>query len=110
MGTPMTAYAEQLADQLTAAGVPTVVDPKRISVRQLPVVLVAPPAIDYRTKEATWRLLVLGPGPGTLAGWTAIDELLDALNQQLPLETADPGTYTTPSGELACYVATFTTT
>ena len=107
----LTTRATELADELNTLGVRAVSDPADALVN-LPCVLVAPPRVDYRAKAITWRLLVLGPGPGTLAGWTAVDTLLDALEAEVPLETAEPATYQLPNlGEpVACYIATYTET
>jgi len=77
----------------------------------LPCVLVPPPARDFRAKLITWRLVLLGHGPGTAASWEAIDDLLDQVETELPIESAEAGLYQLPNGDpggVACYIATFT--
>lgn len=108
---PLTQRADALATELRGLGVRAITDPAD-ALANLPCVLVAPPRIDYRAQSVSWRLLVLGPGPGTLAGWDAIDKLLGQLVDQVPLETADPASHQLPNvgDAVACYVATYTET
>lgn len=99
-----------LAAGLIDAGVPCVVDVADAA-GNVPCVLIPPPRVDFTAKELQWRVVVLGPGPGTASSWQSIDDLLTLLAEQLPLETADPGLYVLPNGEPggnAAYIATFT--
>lgn len=102
--------ATWLAAQLRGADLRATAD-VRNAVVNLPCVLVVPPARDFRAKLVTWRLVVLGHGPGTAASWEAIDDQLDKLAAELPIESAEAGLYQLPNGDpggVACYIATFT--
>lgn len=104
--------AEQIADELNAAGVPTVVDPANVSAN-LPCVLVAPGPITWGRlgggmSEVSWRLIVLGTGLATLASVNAMYQLLQDLEEAAPIEEANPGTYAVGTELVACYVATYT--
>lgn len=112
MASSISLRAAAIAAELQAAGLAAVTDPAHVSAN-LPCVLVAPPRIswgrlDGGPLDVTWRLLVLGPGLATLAAVQAMTELLEAVADVLPLETADPGTYAIGQELVACYVATFT--
>lgn len=77
----------------------------------LPCVLVPPPLVDFRAKSVDWSLVVLGHGPANAASWESIDDQLDVLESELPIETARPGVYQLPGGDpagVACYISTFT--
>lgn len=105
--------AEFIAAELNAAeGITAVVDPAHVSAN-LPCVLVAPPRITYGLlaggpSEVAWRLIVLGPGLATLSAVVAMTELLELVEEVVPIETAEPGTYQVGTELVACYVATFT--
>lgn len=102
-----------LAAQLNAMeGITATEDPAKVSAN-LPCVLVAPPRVEWGTLDGgpsavAWRLLVLGPGLATLSAVDALLELLELVAAELPLETADPGTYAVGQELVACYVATWT--
>jgi hypothetical protein len=111
--TSITERATYLAAQLNlVAGITAVADPAHVSAN-LPCVLIAPPRITWGTldgqpAEVVWRVLVLGPGLATWSAVAAMTDLLELVAAELPLETADPGTYQVGAELVACYVATFT--
>lgn len=112
MASVLMTRAQELVDQLAAAGITAVRDPAHVSAN-LPCVLVAPPRVEWaalggNASAVRWRLLVLGPGLATLAAVEAMAELLEAVSDVLPLESADPGTYQVGQELVACYVATYT--
>jgi hypothetical protein len=103
--------AAQIAEELNAGGVPAVVDPANVSAN-LPCVLVAPPRIEWGRlgggmSQVSWRLIVLGTGLATLSAVAAMYQLLEDLEELVPVETAEPGTYSVGTELVACYVATF---
>lgn len=103
--------AQQLADRLTAAGVPAVVDPAVADVRR-PCVLVAPPTVDYTEQLTTWRLVALAAASsGSLAALQQLDELVaGVVGSGLPIERAEPGSYAlTEAGAVPAYVLRMTT-
>lgn len=96
MSAPRVAVATADADALTAAGVPTYVDPAAAAAN-LPCVLILPPVVRFNHlaggHETDWRLAVLSDsGPG-LDAWTQLDDLLDRLAPLVNLVTAEPGAY-----------------
>ena len=100
-----------LAAQLNAIAGLTAVVNVADALGNLPCVLVPPPRRDLRAKSVEWRLVVLGHGPANAASWESIDDQLDVLTAELPIETAEPGVYQLPGGDpggVACYIATFT--
>lgn len=111
MTTALQLRAAQVAEELNAAGVPTVVDPAHVSAN-LPCVLVAPGRLTWGRlggglSEVSWRLIVLGTGLATLASVNAMYQLLQDLEEVVPVEEANPGTYSVGTELVACYVATF---
>lgn len=105
--------ARQLAQLLTDAGVPATHDPA-VAAANRPIVLVAPPSVDYTRMATTWRLIALaGHDGGTLAALEQLDELVQgAVNQyDLPIEAADPGSYqiTPDAGAVPAYIMRATT-
>jgi hypothetical protein len=102
---------QELVDHLVAAGITATADPANVGAN-LPCVLVAPPELGYGRlsggpSSATWRLLVLGPGAATLATVEALWDLLEAVDQALPITTASPGSYALGQELVMCYTATF---
>jgi hypothetical protein len=112
MSSAIIARANQLVEELNLVeGITAVVDPAHVSAN-LPCVLVAPPRITYGRlaggpSEVLWRLIVLGPGLATLSAVAAMTELLELVEEAVPVETAEPGTYQVGTELVACYVATF---
>lgn len=110
--TPTLDRARAYADQLTAAGVPTFVDPAAAQAN-LPCALVVPPTLTFDRLDgdatASWRVVALAHGPAGLAAWAALDELLAALVAAgLDAQRADPGSYSITAGSdpLPCYIIT----
>lgn len=75
-----------------------------------PCVLVPPPVRRYDLNtgySVEWRLYALAPGPGTSDAWLALDALLDALDDVLDVERAEPGSYTIPTADGALNVPAY---
>lgn len=116
--------AVALAAELTAVGVPAVVDPAELVGRLnaddvTAVALVPPPTVRFdgvpygSAGVATWRVvLVATPGVGVVRAWEYLDALLDDLDGTLSIETAEPTSYALPdAGEpVPAYVVTITET
>lgn len=108
--------AQQLADRLNTHGIRAHVDPAAAETNR-PGVLVAPPVLDYDAgtyagPRATWRLIVLSSFPAaTLAYLDEVAPLLQALEDVVDIDRAEPGNYqlTTPGDPVPCYVVTVTT-
>lgn len=105
--------AEAYAAELTAAGVPTFVDPRKAAAN-LPCVLILPPSLTWDrlggTPSIAWRLAVIARGPAGLDTWRALDDLLALLADQVALTSAEPGSYTlTGADPLPCYAVTAAT-
>lgn len=105
--------AEGYADELTTAGVPTFVDPKKAAAN-LPCVLIVPPTLTWDrlggSASVAWRLVVLARGPHGLACWAVLDDLVRRLAQVVAVESAEPGVYTlTGADPLPCYAVTAAT-
>lgn len=80
-------------EQLLAAGVPATDDPGAAETRR-PIVLVGPPSLDLTARAVTHRLVALAGHPaGTLAALEQLDELVDLVAAELPIETAEPTSY-----------------
>lgn len=109
----LTDRAEELAAEIEAedATITVVTDPAHV-LANLPCVLVPPPRVDYVARTITWRLLVLAQGPGTLAGFKALDELLEKLAAVVPLDSAEPNQVQLPNvgDPVAAYTAQYTDT
>lgn len=106
--------ARQLAQELTAGGVPATADPAE-ALGMAPCVLVGPPvqeARHYGGRLAFWRLVVLANTADQTQAWDQLDDLLDALAGALPWERAEPSTYLLPNGTepFPAYVVTYSET
>jgi hypothetical protein len=85
--------AKELAAKLTAAGIASTVDPRAATP---PCVLVPPPERTYDLGcgyTARWNLWVLVPGTGNADAHKALDELVDRVAEELPIERASLGSY-----------------
>ena len=101
--------ADELAGSLVGAGLKATTD--TASIRR-PGVLVPPPSVDYTTRTVTFRLALLSAqDAGTTKAWDELDDLLEAVEAVLPLDSAEPGSYALPTGggSPPAYLATFTT-
>jgi hypothetical protein len=101
----------EVAAHLEARDIPATTDPAHV-LANLPIVLVAPPELSGARLgggwgSATWRLLVIGGQVGTLAAVEATWDLLEALQDALPITDARPGSYQLGQDLVLCYVATF---
>lgn len=103
--------AEQLRDQLDAAGIPASTDPSWASTNR-PCVLVTPPAIDWTTRTLTWRLAALSAhAAGSLAALVELGDLIERTADVLDVEAADPASYalTPETGTVPAYLIRVTT-
>jgi hypothetical protein len=101
----------ELVEQLTGAGIAATDDPARAETSR-PCVLVTPPTVDYRACSSSWRLVALSSHPaGTLAAVEQLDQLVTEVAELLPLDTAEPASYSlTPATDpLPAYVLRLTT-
>ena len=96
----MVAAAAALESQLRAGGVVAHVD-VRSAAASLPCVLIPPATIDgntYGGPTYTWRLIVLAADTlGSLHSFEQLSELLDQLDDLLPVERAEPIAYALPA-------------
>lgn len=93
--------AEQLVDQLVAAGIPATLDPATAG--QHACVLVGPPALAFDLNTGatcTWRLVVVDGGRTTagLDSWTRLDDLVDQVADLLPVTAGEPASYAPTPG------------
>jgi hypothetical protein len=108
--------AEFIAGELRSVLDRPVVTDVADAIGNLPCVLVPPPRVLWRrlggSSDVEWRFVILSSGPPTFSSWAELDDLLDQVAEEVPLETADPGVYPLVAGgdPIACYVATFTDT
>lgn len=106
--------AQGYADLLTAAGVPTFVDPKKAQAN-LPCCLIVPPVLTFDrlggSASIAWRLVALARGPAGLDTWATLDDLVRRLADQVAVTQAEPGSYALNQGQdaLPCYVVTAAT-
>lgn len=104
MATPTIDQARAYADELTAAGVPTFVDPRKARAN-LPAVLILPPTLRFQrlggAASVEWRLVALTNGPNGLDAWAALDDLVARLADQVVVEAAEPAAYTLAADEAA---------
>lgn len=108
----LTEHMAHQRDQLDAvAGLFATLDPAA-AVTNRPCVLVAPPTIDYTTREVTHRIVALSShAAGTLAAVEQLDELVALVEDVLNVERAEPIGY--PMGEagvVPAYLIRTTTT
>ena len=85
--------AKEIAGKLTAAGIVATVDPRSATP---PCVLVPPPERTYDLGcgyTARWNLWALVPGTGNADAHKALDELVDLVAAELPIERASLGSY-----------------
>lgn len=103
--------ARALAERLRVAGVPAVVD-VRDAPAVLPGVLVPPPGlrfVGYAGPTVTWRLVALAADPtGSAQAWAELDQLVLAVADALPVESADPTAYQLGDASLPAYLLTLT--
>ena len=80
---------------LAAAGIRATCDPRSVN----PVcVLILPPSLPAMTLmcgggDAAWNALVVGPTPGNLDSWTAIEDLAERVAQVIDVEQITPSSY-----------------
>lgn len=107
------ARAVELAAQLDGSGVPATHDAAKLTGR-LPAVLVGPPRLAFDVPggaTVTWRLLAVAATTDELTAWTQLDALVGAVEQLLPVESADPTAYARNGADpLPAYALTFTDT
>lgn len=114
MATPTLDAAQAHAEALTAAGVPTFVDPRKARAN-LPACLILPPTLRWDRANGPasieWRLVALVDGPPGLDAWTALDDLVDRLAAEIVVTSAEPGAYTLSADErpLSAYIITAAT-
>lgn len=85
--------ATDIITRLDGAGLRVYDDPTAAYANR-PCVLVGPPRADYTDKSRTWRLVVLSGKPTwSLATWTELEAIAETVCGVLPVETADPGSY-----------------
>lgn len=88
--------ALEIAAALNAAGVTATVDPRAATP---PCVLVPPPDRDYVNNAtmcsyaARWQLVAMVPGPANADAHKALDAMVDAVVEVLPVETASVTAY-----------------
>lgn len=107
--------AAELETQLRAAGINARVDVAGLA-NSLPGVLIPPPLVDRYSLSGepaiTWRLILLAANPlGSQASFEQLAGLLDALDDVVPIERADPISYALPSlgsDPLPAYAVTLT--
>lgn len=97
--------------QLDTAGVAAFLDPAVANTNR-PCVLVAPPSVDYSTREVTHRIVALSSHPaGTFAALAQLDELVAQVEDVLHVEEATPISYPlTPLDLVPAYLIRTTTT
>lgn len=112
MGRPRYDRAVTLVALLKASNIKATVSvPEALA--SLPCVLVPPPTIGpgtYGGGTKTWRLVAIAADPlGDVASWQQIDELLDQVEDVLPIERAEPIAYQLPTGgdPLPAYAITY---
>lgn len=98
-------------DQLLGGDVFATLDPAA-AVTNRPCVLIAPPSIDYATREVTHRVLALSShAAGTLAAVEQLDGLLAHVEACLNVERAEPIGYPMgDAGVVPAYLIRTTTT
>lgn len=115
MATPRITRARELAQQLAGTGITATEDVGKV-VPNLPCVLVGPPVIELDISDGatvTWRLLAIAQAPADQhLAWQQLDELVDALDQELPIERAEPTAWApAPNHDpFPAYAVTFTET
>lgn len=100
--------ATELAQAIGGQGVRAVTEPRSAVP---PCVLVTPPARIYDLAcgfTARWKIYALAPAPATADTWAALDQLLAAIESVLPIERAEPTSYTIQAGTepVPAYVCT----
>lgn len=110
--TPRVARAGELAAQLAGAGIQATTDVQALGA-QLPAVLVGPPVLSDPVGAgwtATWRLLAVASTPDALAAWGQLDQLVEAVTRELPVERCEPVSFAAVPGTdpLPAYALTFT--
>lgn len=109
---PTVTRAVQLAAQLHGAGIPATHDASAVS-SMAPCVLVGPPRLAFDTgtgSTASWRLLAVASSGDPLTAWQQVDDLVHAVADLLPVETADPTAFAaSPTDDpLPAYALTLT--
>lgn len=114
MGTPRVDAAQLLVADLVAGDVSATLDPAQL-LGMAPAVLVGPPRVTFDVGvgcTASWRLLLVASSGDELSAWLQLDELLAAVEDQLPVESAEPSRFSPGNGEppLPAYAVTYTDT
>lgn len=112
---PILAVAEALAAELVGFGISAVVD-VTTAVANLPCVLIPPPTLDFVSQPdgsptARWQLVAIAAdSSGTRTSWEQLDALVTSVAELLPVERAEPISYTLPTGgdPLPAYAITLT--
>lgn len=106
--------ADALAAYLLSRQIVAVVDVRAVSAN-VPCVLIPPPPVQFAGAvpggEPTWRLvLIAADATGSRTSWEQLDDLLDAVEDALPIDRADPATFANPAGgdPLPAYAVTMT--
>lgn len=110
----LVARAEAYVAALKAKGAEAATDPRKA---RIPGFLVPPipelafSLLDNSAVEATFKIWALAKSPGNLAAAEALEELVLIAGDVLPVESAEPGSYTLPgtSDPLPAYQITLTT-
>jgi hypothetical protein len=104
------ARAGELVDQLAGAGVKATTDPQHVA-GSAPCVLVAPPRLQLSAdRHVVWQLYVIaGSTVPSLATWQTLDELVDQLDELLPLSAATPASWAPAAGvdPMPAYLVTY---
>lgn len=106
-----TADALAICEKLQAAGIRATTDPGALNP---PSVLIPPPRRVYDVAcgyTQIWTVHAIVPAitGGDRVAWAQLDELLDALDAVLPIETAQPGAYVMENRTLPSYQVQFST-
>lgn len=100
--------ALELAELLTAAGVPTTTD---IATAGPGVAVITPPTLEFDllsgSTSLTWTVTVTAPGPGNGQAWHGLDDLVDKVRELLDVDTARPAALEVGSSLLPAYALTF---
>jgi hypothetical protein len=105
------ADALAICEKLKAAGIRATTDAGALNP---PAVLVPPPRRNYDVAcgfTEVWGLHAIAPAitGGDRVTWAQLDELVDAVADVFPVETALPGAYVLENKTLPSYLVTFTT-
>jgi hypothetical protein len=86
----ITSAMQQNVQRLTEAGIRATLDPRNLNP---PCVIIGPPSVILDSNcggLATVSAMVVGPGPGNLDAWRAIDDLAEQVGRLIDVETITP--------------------